>query len=153
MKFQNSSDEDEESDHDSTASEPGHLDCEIYEHDNEEELSLRHLDVVNVTDEEDNHVSVPENDRLSSDKSNSITNGKSIKLRENKQIKSEPAVFVRVDRKPEIQIARLKLPIIGEEQVIMEAVKENQIVVIAGETGSGKTTQLPQFLYEAGYTK
>lgn len=34
----------------------------------------------------------------------------------------------------------------------MEAIQENQVVVIHGETGSGKTTQVPQFLYEGGYT-
>ena len=33
----------------------------------------------------------------------------------------------------------------------MEALSSNDCVVICGETGSGKTTQLPQFLYEAGY--
>ncbi|KAG8146371.1 hypothetical protein E2320_012725 [Naja naja] len=33
----------------------------------------------------------------------------------------------------------------------MEAVRENPIVIICGETGCGKTTQVPQFLYEAGY--
>ena len=33
----------------------------------------------------------------------------------------------------------------------MEAVIENDVVIICGETGSGKTTQVPQFLYEAGY--
>lgn len=33
----------------------------------------------------------------------------------------------------------------------MEAIKENPVVVLCGETGSGKTTQVPQFLYEAGY--
>lgn len=59
--------------------------------------------------------------------------------------------FVPVERTLEIQRTRLKLPIINEEQVIMEAINENDVVVIAGETGSGKTTQLPQFLYEAGF--
>ncbi|XP_010140557.1 PREDICTED: probable ATP-dependent RNA helicase DHX37, partial [Buceros rhinoceros silvestris] len=63
----------------------------------------------------------------------------------------KPAVFVPVERSPEIQEARLKLPILAEEQVIMEAISENPIVIICGETGSGKTTQVPQFLYEAGY--
>ncbi|RVE67907.1 hypothetical protein OJAV_G00086520 [Oryzias javanicus] len=72
------------------------------------------------------------------------------KIPENK-VMSEPAVFVSVDRSPEVQEARLKLPILAEEQVIMEAVKENPSTVICGETGSGKTTQVPQFLYEAGY--
>ncbi|XP_059192536.1 probable ATP-dependent RNA helicase DHX37 [Centropristis striata] len=69
---------------------------------------------------------------------------------ENKML-SQPAIFIPVDRLPEIQEARLKLPVLGEEQVIMEAVRENPCVVICGETGSGKTTQVPQFLYEAGY--
>ena len=36
---------------------------------------------------------------------------------------------------------------------ILNAVAEHQILIIVGETGSGKTTQLPQYLYEAGYTK
>ncbi|XP_051509399.1 probable ATP-dependent RNA helicase DHX37 [Myxocyprinus asiaticus] len=63
----------------------------------------------------------------------------------------KPAVFIPVDRLPEIQEARLRLPVLAEEQVIMEAVRENESVVLCGETGSGKTTQVPQFLYEAGY--
>lgn len=53
----------------------------------------------------------------------------------------------------ELQEARLRLPILAEEQVIMEAVRENECVVLCGETGSGKTTQVPQFLYEAGYAR
>ncbi|XP_058061175.1 probable ATP-dependent RNA helicase kurz isoform X2 [Anopheles bellator] len=61
------------------------------------------------------------------------------------------ATYVHVERKSDIQAARLKLPILAEEQVIMETISENQITILAGETGSGKTTQIPQFLYEAGY--
>ncbi|KAK4878089.1 hypothetical protein RN001_010595 [Aquatica leii] len=63
----------------------------------------------------------------------------------------KPAVFVPVHRKSVIQKARLKLPILAEEQEIMELISQNSVVIIAGETGSGKTTQVPQFLYEAGY--
>ena len=35
----------------------------------------------------------------------------------------------------------------------MEAVAEHPVVIVCGETGSGKTTQVPQFLYEAGYSR
>jgi len=70
--------------------------------------------------------------------------------------KMNPAVRkkpIPVNRTPEIIDSRSKLPIIGEEQVIMEAINENDVVIVVGETGSGKTTQVPQFLYEAGYSK
>lgn len=61
------------------------------------------------------------------------------------------AFSVQVDRTEEVQNARLGLPVVGEEQKIMEAIHNNHAVVIWGATGSGKTTQLPQFLFEAGY--
>ncbi|KAH8387632.1 hypothetical protein KR093_008319 [Drosophila rubida] len=62
-------------------------------------------------------------------------------------------VYVPVDRSDEVQAARLRLPILAEEQQVMELINEQPIVIVAGETGSGKTTQLPQFLYEAGYAQ
>ncbi|GKZ23812.1 putative ATP-dependent RNA helicase DHR1 [Aspergillus brasiliensis] len=61
------------------------------------------------------------------------------------------AFSVQVNRSEEIQNARLGLPVVGEEQKIMEAIYNNSSIVIWGATGSGKTTQLPQFLFEAGY--
>ena len=61
------------------------------------------------------------------------------------------AFSVKVDRPPDVQDARLGLPVVGEEQKIMEAIYNNSTVVIWGATGSGKTTQVPQFLYEAGF--
>lgn len=61
------------------------------------------------------------------------------------------AFAVPVTRQAEIQESRLKLPVVAEEQKIMEAIHNNNVVVICGSTGSGKTTQVPQFLFEAGY--
>ncbi|MCZ4149678.1 hypothetical protein BZG21_35325, partial [Escherichia coli] len=42
------------------------------------------------------------------------------------------------------------LPVSARREDILDAVRENQVVVIAGETGSGKTTQLPKMLLELG---
>ncbi|RAL58368.1 hypothetical protein DID88_006048 [Monilinia fructigena] len=64
---------------------------------------------------------------------------------------SRKAFSVSVERPSSIQDVRLKLPVVAEEQKIMEAIHNNNLVVVYGATGSGKTTQVPQFLYEAGY--
>ncbi|KAE8672224.1 EXORDIUM like 2 [Hibiscus syriacus] len=63
---------------------------------------------------------------------------------------SAPTV-VHVTRPDEIENKRNDLPIVMMEQEIMEAINENSTVIICGETGCGKTTQVPQFLYEAGF--
>jgi ATP-dependent helicase HrpA len=42
------------------------------------------------------------------------------------------------------------LPIHARRQEIIETIRAHPVVVLAGETGSGKTTQIPKFLLEAG---
>lgn len=42
------------------------------------------------------------------------------------------------------------LPVYGVRDELLQVIRENQIVIIVGETGSGKTTQLTQYLYEDG---
>jgi ATP-dependent helicase HrpA len=42
------------------------------------------------------------------------------------------------------------LPVSERRQDIAEAIRDNQVVVVAGETGSGKTTQLPKICLELG---
>ncbi|XP_063965098.1 probable ATP-dependent RNA helicase DHX37 [Lytechinus pictus] len=87
------------------------------------------------------------NDKNTRTKDESDSENKTMK----DEVKTEPATYVQVKRSPEIQEGRLALPILAEEQVVMEGIHDNPVVIICGETGSGKTTQVPQFLYEAGY--
>lgn len=94
-------------------------------------------------------------DRKKEEMSNAEPENHDVTGKQNKESVSNPVtqkIFIPVNRDPEIHRLRLKLPIIGEEQAIMEAISHHDVVIIAGETGSGKTTQLPQFLYEAGYS-
>ena len=42
------------------------------------------------------------------------------------------------------------LPVVEKKQAIYEAIKHHQVVIIAGETGSGKTTQIPKICLELG---
>ncbi|KAJ1433083.1 P-loop containing nucleoside triphosphate hydrolase [Sesbania bispinosa] len=46
---------------------------------------------------------------------------------------------------------RKSLPIASVEKRLVEEVRKNDILIIVGETGSGKTTQIPQFLFAAGF--
>ncbi|KAJ1597959.1 hypothetical protein NDA14_000178 [Ustilago hordei] len=52
-----------------------------------------------------------------------------------------------------MQATRESLPVYALRKELLEAIDEHQVLIVVGETGSGKTTQLPQFLHEAGYTK
>jgi pre-mRNA-splicing factor ATP-dependent RNA helicase DHX16 len=52
-------------------------------------------------------------------------------------------------KKMSIQETRHSLPVWKFREEFVAAVKEHQVLIVEGETGSGKTTQLPQFLYEA----
>lgn len=52
-----------------------------------------------------------------------------------------------------IEGTRKSLPIYTFRDDLLKAIEEYQVLIIVGETGSGKTTQIPQYLHEAGYTK
>ncbi|KAM9923302.1 hypothetical protein OXX59_005264 [Metschnikowia pulcherrima] len=54
-------------------------------------------------------------------------------------------------RYADIQEVRRSLPAYRYRQRFLDAMSQSQVLIVVGETGSGKTTQLPQYLYEDGY--
>eukprot|EP00879_Flechtneria_rotunda_P010545 GHRR01011025.1.p1 GENE.GHRR01011025.1~~GHRR01011025.1.p1 ORF type:complete len:1017 (+),score=386.99 GHRR01011025.1:232-3282(+) len=48
---------------------------------------------------------------------------------------------------------RASLPIYPYREELLAAVEAHQILILVAETGAGKTTQVPQYLHEAGYSK
>ena len=51
-----------------------------------------------------------------------------------------------------IKEQREYLPIFEERKDLMTVIRDNKIIIVVGETGSGKTTQLTQYLHEEEYS-
>ncbi|XP_065860587.1 pre-mRNA-splicing factor ATP-dependent RNA helicase DEAH10 [Euphorbia lathyris] len=66
---------------------------------------------------------------------------------------NQPRNADSIDRRENIKRQRESLPIASVKARLIEEVKANDILIIVGETGSGKTTQLPQFLFNAGFCR
>jgi ATP-dependent helicase HrpA len=62
---------------------------------------------------------------------------------------AEARVAARRDARPEITYPA-ELPITAKKDEILAAIRDHQVVIVAGETGSGKTTQLPKICLELG---
>ncbi|RLN83758.1 hypothetical protein BBO99_00001853 [Phytophthora kernoviae] len=62
------------------------------------------------------------------------------------QTRSKGHVGVKTVRTPPVEAT--KLPVFGYREQILELVANNQIVVLSGDTGCGKSTQIPQFLLD-----
>ncbi|CAE7929108.1 kz, partial [Symbiodinium sp. KB8] len=60
----------------------------------------------------------------------------------------QPLIPVRVQRTASIEEQRSRLPAVMMEQEFVEMVLSNDVMLVCGDTGCGKSTQVPQFLYE-----
>lgn len=67
-------------------------------------------------------------------------------------VKKEPEQTEQQKKITDIEECKKSLPIYPFREEFIQAVHENQVLIIEGETGSGKTTQIPQYLHEAGFT-
>ncbi|MER5562529.1 ATP-dependent RNA helicase HrpA [Streptomyces sp. NPDC002506] len=63
--------------------------------------------------------------------------------------KSAERVARRSARMPEVTYPE-QLPVSQKKDDILEAIRDHQVVIVAGETGSGKTTQIPKICMELG---
>jgi pre-mRNA-splicing factor ATP-dependent RNA helicase DHX16 len=52
-----------------------------------------------------------------------------------------------------IQEVRNSLPVFEHRDDLLQAIFDHPVLIVSAETGSGKTTQIPQYLHEAGFTK
>ncbi|EEQ99560.1 ATP-dependent RNA helicase, putative, partial [Perkinsus marinus ATCC 50983] len=60
----------------------------------------------------------------------------------------EKAALIAEARRVKLQHDRRSLPIFKYRDDLIDAVKKYPVLVLVGETGSGKTTQMPQYLHE-----
>ena len=51
-----------------------------------------------------------------------------------------------------LRSSQASLPIADYRDEIIDKIRDNQVVIVAGDTGCGKSTQVPQYLLDAGYT-
>ncbi|KAL7295806.1 hypothetical protein TKK_0010856 [Trichogramma kaykai] len=75
--------------------------------------------------------------------------------------KFKEIIIIYMDFKQKEKFQKLKklrndqanLPVAQYKNQIVEAVKNERVVIIAGDTGCGKSTQVPQYLYQANFGK
>ena len=68
---------------------------------------------------------------------------------EKRKARSEAAVQARLSAMPEIRYPEI-LPVVARLEDLKAAIEQHQVVIVAGETGSGKTTQLPKMCLALG---
>ncbi len=102
----------------------------------------------------DRHALTRELRAIRKEKSKQHVNGSIIKKRIlNLQKKTEQSL-ARKAKRQDLVPAKIhfdrNLPITAKKEDIIQAVQQHRVVIISGETGSGKTTQIPKFCLEAG---
>ncbi|KAK2737669.1 DEAH-box ATP-dependent RNA helicase prp22 [Myotisia sp. PD_48] len=93
----------------------------------------------------------PEERKFASELRSATTNNPSDALPEWKRATQSKDVSYGKRTNLTIKEQRESLPVFKFRKQFLEAVAENQLLIVVGDTGSGKTTQLTQYLAEGGF--
>lgn len=74
-------------------------------------------------------------------------------LKKSKASSASAAAEKGVTSAPPISEIRKSLPVYSVKRELMNIIREHQVCIVVGETGSGKTTQMTQYLEEEGYCR
>lgn len=82
-------------------------------------------------------------------------------LTESRLLKFRDVILLYLDFKQKKKFGKLKklrdtqanLPVARYKEEIIETIKTEKVMIVAGDTGCGKSTQIPRYLYEAGFQK
>jgi len=85
-------------------------------------------------------------------KPGTVAPGVDVEREEKNREKEESVIVYNANKELSLYEQRLRLPIYKNREHILYLVEKYQVVIIVGQTGCGKTTQIPQYLREAGWT-
>ncbi|XP_062395625.1 pre-mRNA-splicing factor ATP-dependent RNA helicase DHX16 [Sardina pilchardus] len=100
-----------------------------------------------LKEEQDKYQLVLEEEEMINFVSSAIT----MKGTRSEKEESGPQLSQAEQQMQSIQEVRRSLPVFPYRQDLLSAIEQHQVLIIEGETGSGKTTQIPQYLMEEGY--
>ena len=78
--------------------------------------------------------------------------GASYEVSEWKQLQEKKSMAFGHQSAKSLKEQRQELPIFKLKRQLCDAIASNQILIVVGETGSGKTTQMTQYMGEMGFT-
>ena len=81
--------------------------------------------------------------------SNGVSSPKKIKLDINTPPSNKTIPNITFKRRVDVQEQRKKLPIYQNRREVLESIRRHSTLIVLSETGSGKTTQIPQYVFSA----
>ncbi|EGG04572.1 uncharacterized protein MELLADRAFT_88608 [Melampsora larici-populina 98AG31] len=87
----------------------------------------------------------------SDDDSDSLNNSTGPRKKKPRHLKNDSNKQIRQAKADALALVQQALPVYAGKEAILKEIHENDTIVVLGETGCGKTTQIPQYILGHGY--